>query len=494
MLQAMPETLVLRPRRRPNVLWIFGDQHRAQATGYRGDPNVATPNIDNLGRQGVRFDCAVAGAPWCAPFRGALVSGRYPHQNGVVCNGIGLSPSDPTVATAFNQAGYHTAYVGKWHLDGAYADETTRYIPPERRGGFHYWMGNEASNNQHEHYLHGTDSERKPLRLKGYVTDAMTDLLIDHLRGHVGDGAEYQPFFAVLSVQPPHGPNVTPTNPTYPGKRPSPTDVSLRRNVPAIPWVEEKARDLLSGYYGMIENLDYNVGRIRQALIDMGADSETYIVFFSDHGEMAGSHAQFDKRSPHEESLRIPFIVHRGGGMRVSISDAVLNHVDIAPTSLGLCGIPTPDQMVGHDYSALCVPAGAAEYRGPSDPQQEPESAFLQQIPPRPFQVTADGAPRGFRDCVNVPWRGVVTRDGWKYVCTQGNAWQLYNTVEDPFEQANHVFNERFRAEKERCHELLSQWITTTGDQFPLPDITLHERGTPAEQYRKVLAERSRNG
>jgi arylsulfatase A-like enzyme len=485
------EKIFAPPPRRPNVLWIFGDQHRAQATGYRGDPNVATPNLDNLGRQGVRFDCAVAGAPWCAPFRGALISGRYPHQNGVVCNGIALPPSAPTVATAFNAAGYHTAYIGKWHLDGAYADEARHYVPPERRGGFDYWMGNEASNNQHEHYVFGTGHE-EPFRLQGYVTDGFSDLLIDHVREHVGAGPDYQPFFAALSVQPPHGPTVTPTNPAHGGKRITPADIQLRRNVPSIPWLEEQARYDLSGYYGQIENLDYNVGRIRQALIDMGVDRETYVIFFSDHGEMGGSHAQFDKRSPHEESIRIPFIVHRGGGMNGGISDAVINHVDIAPTSLGLCGIAVPEAMVGHDYSAQCISSGAAEHAGPAHPKAEPQSAYLQQVPPRPFAVGPNGeAPSNFIDCVNVPWRGVATRDGWKYVCTPGADWQLFNVVEDPYEQANHIFNERFRTQKERCHRLLREWIANTGDDFQLPDIGLTERGTPAEQYHRKVAQRS---
>ena len=84
----------------------------------------------------MRFDCAVDGAPWCTPFRGALISGRYPHQTGVAANGIRLPPAQPTVATAFNAAGYHTAYVGKWHLDGT--NDLDHYVPPERRGGFHY--------------------------------------------------------------------------------------------------------------------------------------------------------------------------------------------------------------------------------------------------------------------------------------------------------------------------------------------------------------------
>ena len=288
----MSERLTLRTPRRPNVVWIFGDQHRAHATSYRGDGNVFTPNIDNLAREGMRFDCALAGAPWCTPFRGALLTGRYPHQSGVVANGCPLPPAMPTVAHAFAAAGYHTAYIGKWHLDGT--NDRDHYVPPDRRGGFRYWMGNDAANNQHECYAFGTDSET-PVRLPGYETDAWSDLLIAHLRSHVGSagrggppggdarsgaGADYQPFFAVLSVQPPHGPNLTPTNPVYGAPRIHPETLQLRRNVPDVPWIREKARLGLAGYYAMVENLDYNIGRIRSALAGMGVDRDTYVVFF----------------------------------------------------------------------------------------------------------------------------------------------------------------------------------------------------------------------
>ena len=233
----MSDPLTLRTPRPPNVLWIFGDQHRAHATSYRGDRNVFTPNIDNLAREGMRFDAAVAGAPWCTPFRGALLTGRYPHQTGATRTPSPLPPAIPTVAHAFGAAGYHTAYVGKWHVDGS--NEAIHYVPPERRGGFRYWMGYENNNNQHECYVHGTDTDGEtPLRLSGYETDALSDLLMEHLRGHVGAagrgsdgtgkltpataGPDYQPFFAVLSVQPPHGPNVPPTNPPY-GAPPHPS-------------------------------------------------------------------------------------------------------------------------------------------------------------------------------------------------------------------------------------------------------------------------------
>ena len=118
---------------RPNVIWVFGDQHRAQAMGYRGDPNVRTPNVDALASRGVRFDAAVAGAPWCTPFRASLLTGRYPHHVGCTRTPSRLDPSHPTIAQPFVAAGYHTAYVGKWHLGGSNREH---FIPPEERGGF----------------------------------------------------------------------------------------------------------------------------------------------------------------------------------------------------------------------------------------------------------------------------------------------------------------------------------------------------------------------
>ena len=474
----MSDRLTLRTPRPPNVLWIYGDQQRAHATSYRGDANVFTPNMDNLAREGMRFDCAVAGAPWCTPFRGALLTGRYPHQTGVTRTPSALAPEIPTVAHAFGAAGYHTAHVGKWHVDGS--NDREHYVPPERRGGFHHWMGYENNNSQHECYVHGTASET-PQRLPGYETDALSDLLIEHLRSHVGagdhqnggagkltpadSGPDYQPFFAVLSVQPPHGPNVPPTNPVYGAPRIHPAGIRLRRNVPVTPAIQARARLALAGYYAMIENLDYNIGRIRQALAAMGVDRDTYLVFFSDHGDMMGSHGQYGKSTPWEESIRVPFIVHRAGGaynMRVGATDAVINHVDIAPTSLGLCNIDTPAGMVGHDYSAHCILPDAPEHRGVPQPEAEPQSAFLQQIPPKPH-----------RNTTSQPWRAVVTRDGWKYACTPGTDWLLFDTTDDPYEQANYVYDASCQEQKERCHRLLAEWIDATGDRFPLPDITL---------------------
>jgi len=227
------------------------------------------------------------------------------------------------------------------------------------RGGFDDWLGYENNNSQWDCWVHGGEGdEAVHYRLPGYETDALTDLFVDyiHERGteqavEREQGAEAQPFFGVLSVQPPHDPYVAPAQWM---ERHTPGQVQLRPNVPDIPRVTQQARIDLAGYYAMIENLDWNVGRIRTALAESGLAHNTHIIFFSDHGDMHGSHGQFRKTSPWEESMRVPFIM--GGHVprydnRVGRYPVPINHVDIGPTTLGLCGIDAPAWMQGTDYA-----------------------------------------------------------------------------------------------------------------------------------------------
>lgn len=441
MRKVFTEQTEIKCNRKANVIWVFGDQHRGQALGYRGDPNVRTPNIDNLARNGRHFDCAVSGAPWCTPFRGALLTGRYPHMTGVTRTPSAMDPAIPTITQPLKEAGYHTAWVGKWHLDGSNSHQ--HYIPPERRGDFDYWMGYENNNNQEETFIYGTEDET-PHRLTGYETDGLTDLFIEHLKEHVksteNEKGDYQPFFAALSVQPPHSPYVPPAdtqglkNYYY-----NSADIKLRPNVPSVNWIKKEATQDLAGYYGMIENLDMNIGRLRMTLKELGIDRETYIIFFSDHGDCLGSHGQWAKSSPWEESIKIPFIISTVGGnfhMKTGSSDAVVNHVDIAPTTLGLCGINKPEWMVGYDYSYHCIKEDRPEYQEiDKNDREEPDSAYLQQIPRKYHHHT-----------VNKAWRGVLMRDGWKYVCMPDHDWLLFNINEDPYEMANYCHNIKYQA------------------------------------------------
>ncbi|MCC6489794.1 MAG: sulfatase [Candidatus Hydrogenedentes bacterium] len=450
---------------RPNVLWIFGDQHRAQALSCMGDVNLSTPNIDALA--GGAGTTAIAGAPLCTPFRGAMLTSRYPHQC-VPGHDYAMPDGMPMVSTAFNEAGYRTAYFGKWHVDGrenrAEGERSGKqFVRPERRGAFETWLGYENNNLQYDCWLHGHDtsgSEVSLFQLQGYETDAITNHLIDYIkeRGAERASGNARPFFAAMSVQPPHSPYVAPEEFMA---RHRPEDIQLRPNVPNVARIVEEARRDLAGYYAMIENLDWNVGRVVRALEESGQLEDTYIVFFSDHGDMHGSQARILKCVPWEESIRIPFIVSKGGQPCVrpvspTPRDTMINHVDIAPTTLGLCGLPIPGWMHGKDCSGLFI-----------EGRDEPEgldSAFLQLIDP--------GYRYGFAVDRERPWRGVVTQDGWKYaVLDGGQPWLLHNLNEDPYELANLAMDGRVKAERRKLQERLADWLKDTGDWFALPTL-----------------------
>ncbi len=446
------------PAVRPNVVWIFGDQHRAMAQGHMGDPNARTPNLDCLAEEGVVFTGAVAGAPWCSPFRGSLMTSRYSHDTVPSTPGH-LDPTWPTVAQPFNEAGYDTAYFGKWHLggptDGVSPNEFI--VPREKRGGFRTWIGYENNNNPRFTDVHGhRGDEEVPLQaLDGYETDALTDLLIDYCQGKVEDR---QPFFAALSVQPPHCPYYT--APARWQRDHVAGNVRLRPNVPPVESVRERARHDLAGYYALIENLDWNVGRVKDALHDMGLLANTHIIFFSDHGDMHGSHGDWQKSSPWEESIRIPFILSglrphtkHAGMSRVA---APINHVDIAPTTLGLCGITKPDWMMGHDYSGYRTPA--LKRTMPAD--DEPDSAYLQHNVRKKHPGTMDRT-----------WRGIVTRDGWKYVVSDGFPLMMYDLNEDPYELNNIALDPAYMQKRAELQTRLKRWMDEVHDPYPLPVI-----------------------
>ena len=435
-----------------NAIWIMSDQHRGQALSCNGDPNVSTPNLDNMAVYGINFANAVGGFPLCCPYRGSMLTGLYPHKC-VPGHEYPLPGNQRTIAHVFRDHGYHTAYVGKWHLDGFHEGNgraAYHIVPPGRRGGFDYWIGYENNNSQWDSWVHGgADNETEPYRLPGYETDALTDLFIDHLK-KTADNDE--PFFAVLSVQPPHNPYAAPAEYM---KNHNPESLKLRPNVPDIRRIQERARPALAGAYAMIENLDYNIGRIIKFLMETGLYFDTHILFFSDHGDMHGSHGHFLKTSPYEESIRVPFIISGEQpayeGRRRGRSNIPINHVDIAPTTLGLCGIDAPDNMEGTDLSWVRLADRPKKYT--------PDSAYLQSV-----------IPTGHDDCIGKPWRGIVTTDGWKYACFEHMPWMLHNLNEDPYELANLAHYPVYWDKLRELNERTKKWAAETGDSFIFPE------------------------
>lgn len=445
---------------RPNVIWVIADQLRGQALGYAGDPNVSTPHLDRLAAEGHTFTAAVAGAPLCSPARASMLTGRFPACSGVAGHEQPLPASASTVATALRDTGYRTCYVGKWHLDGNRPElgaETfggdgarIRMIPPARRGGFTDWWAYENNNRPFDCLVH-TDAGNVPsgvpvlaaadgmeqFRLPEYESDGLSQLLINWLRQQVTSRPS-EPFFAVLSVQPPHNPYTAPAENMA---RYTPGHITLRPNVPPVENVRERARRDLAGYYAAIERLDHNIGRLRTEVAKLGITDDTYIIVTSDHGDMHGSHGQWRKTAPWEESVRVPLIISGPSREHQETHrlDIPISHVDLPATILGLCGLRVPAFMQGTDLSAWLASPRAT---GPAC-----DSAYIG-IP----------VPTGHPDSVDRSWRGVVTRAGWKYVEMHGGPWLMFDLRSDPYEQVNLAHNTKHLAQRSELADLLNQW------------------------------------
>jgi len=434
---------------RPNVVWILTDQHRHHALGYAGDPNLHTPTLDAMAHGGLRCRRGgISGYALCCPFRGSLLTGRWPHH--CIDRHEGPMPEgQPTVAEPFRAAGYHTAWFGKWHVDGAHERDgraAFHIVPPERRGGFDEWVGYEDNNSQWDTWVHGGEGETAfHERLEGYETDALTVRFVDHLERRAASGPG-EPFFAALSVQPPHWPLQCPRE--Y--RRLRGDEIALRANVPPGSAAETRARESAPGYYGMIENFDANVGWVMDALRRLGVAERTHVLIFADHGEMLGSHGHFGKVLPYEESIRIPLLLggdHQYNHCLKGATDALINHLDIAPTSLGLAGIDVPAWMEGHDYSHHRV-AGR-------DAPADPDATLLQACERR------EESPA---------YRGIVTADGWKYAATAQGAWLMFHLDDDPYEMANLAQHPRYFTQRGHLHARLRELLAAVGDEFACAD------------------------
>ncbi len=427
-----------------NVIWVFGDQHRAQALGYQGDVNARTPNLDALAEESITFQNAYSGCPWSTPFRGSLYTGLYPNK-AVYRTPQKLDPTLPLISDVFNDNGYITALYGKWHLNG---HNGKVFVPKDERGRFDIWLAYENNNAQYDVHLHGHDiwgrEDTDPLaeKLEGYETDALVDKVIDFLKRR----PKNKPFFIVLSVQPPHDPYVAP--PEYMDNY-NPDSLVLRANVPPVERVEKSARKDLAGYYAQIENLDMNIGRLYDAMEELGLLDNTNLVYFADHGDCHQSHGYTRKSSPWQESVNIPFIFRPAGGRKEgveAVSNAMLQTVDIAPTTLGVCGISKPDFMPGFDFSKVI--SEGIEVEG------VPDAVLLQHIYPKNF------------DCLDRPWRGIVTADGWKYVVVENQPIMLFNLNEDPYELNNMVYLAKVKKRRAALAKKLQSMLDAVGDDF----------------------------
>ncbi len=421
--------------RKPNLVFVFADQWRAQATGYAGDPNIRTPNLDRLSGESVNFRNAVSGCPVCCPYRAGLLTGQYPLTHGVFLNDAPLADQERPIARVYGEAGYDTGYIGKWHLDGI---DRGAFIPPERRQGFNFWRAYGCSHDYNNSYYYGDEDVR--LRWEGYDAEAQTREANRYIRQH----ASGRPFCLFLSWGPPHAPYHT--APEKYRSRFRPEEIELRENVPEE--FRENARNALAGYYAHIAALDDCLGSLLDTLEEQGLSRNTIFVFTSDHGDMLYSQGGQKKQQPWDESILVPFLVrypaaHGPEGRQI---DMPINTPDIMPTLLGLSGVGIPSCVEGTDYSRLIS----------GEMKESDNAAFI--CCPSPFGQWQRS--RGGRE-----YRGVRTAR-YTYTRDLQGPWLLYDNLEDPFQLRNLCGQPEYLALQNRLEERLTAQLRKTGDEF----------------------------
>lgn len=328
-------------RTRPNVIVFFTDQQRWDTTGLHGNPLDLTPNFDRMARRGTHFAHAFTPQPVCGPARAAFQTGRYATETGCWRNGIPLPATEQTMAHHFNDAGYATGYIGKWHLGtgvGAVAES--------ERGGYRHWLAANAVEMVSDAYDAVLfDGDNAPVKLPGYRVDALTDAAIRYVDAH-----KDVPFYLFLSFLEPHHQN---HRDDYPAPHGYAERYMGRYTPPDLQALGGSAAQHLPGYFGMVKRLDEALGRLLDALVSLDLDENTIVLFTSDHGcHFKTRNAEY-KRSCHDGSLRVPAAAQGpgfDGGGRVP---HLVTLLDFTASLLDAARIPVPAAMQGRSVLPL---------------------------------------------------------------------------------------------------------------------------------------------
>lgn len=380
---------------RPNIIFIMTDDHASHAMSCYGSRINKTPNMDRIADGGARFDNCFCTNSICAPSRATILTGTHTHINGVKTLGDKLDNTLPNMAKIFQNEGYSTAIVGKWHLG-----QGDKHCP----AGFDFWS---VLPHQGD-YFDPTMIEMGERKIfPGYVTDIITDKSLNWLENRDKD----KPFMLMCHHKAPHRPWLSDIkhrdmykdedipipdtffddykNRSEAAKRATMrvdrhmSSLDLKIDIPEgyekmdrlpLPenteglsyttWEGEKVtfkdvkelkvwkyQQYIKEYLRCIASVDDNIGRILDWLDDNGLTENTMVVYTSDQGFFLGDHGWYDKRFMYEESLRMPLIIRYPEKIKAgSVHDEMVLNLDFAQTFLNAAGIDAPDYMQGRSF------------------------------------------------------------------------------------------------------------------------------------------------
>ncbi|MBM4163199.1 MAG: DUF4976 domain-containing protein [Lentisphaerae bacterium] len=489
--------------RKPNVVLVITDQQRFDTIRAAGGTTVHTPHLDWLAEGGTRFTHAYCTSPMCSPARASILSGRLPSSHGMVTNqnaGPGanrfqLSEDVKVLADYLGPAGYHTAYIGKWHLGTGsdrrgFRDHVIRYSESEgdtsrpedndyaryaEKQGIDVAGKRNGCHPDRELYDTWTICGPSQVPLAHFVSTYLCSEAETYIRSRVG--AE-SPFLLTWSCIQPHAPFVCP-EPFF--SMYDPADMVLPENYrdeSGQRWLQRADRQLQSvlqfsetelktmwaRYLGSVSYIDHLMGRMLGVLNDTGQLDNTLFIFTSDHGDLMGSHSLILKgASLYEELIRVPLIIRPPAGMRaqgiVPRSAGLVSQIDLVPTILAICGLPPAQEVQGVDLSPLMT--------GATDSVRD--------------AVQAEFHSTSWTDLMS-PLRMWMTRD-WKYVESREGDHELYHLAADPLETHNLAEDPQYAGQQAKLAEALHDWCRRSGDAWP-------EVPTPAPEVMKPAGPR----
>jgi len=480
--------------RKPNLLFIFTDEQRADTMAAYGNRWVQTPNLNRLAEESVVFENAYVTQPVCTPSRSTIMTGLYPHTTGCLNNNVPLRPETPTIAEMV-PGDYIRGYYGKWHLgdeifaqhgftDWVSIEDMYRpyYSKPEylrELSSYHHFLVGLG-------YTPGVESlgakvfrRSKAARLPEPHTKAgfLGEQAARFIRTHRAD-----PFMLFVNFLEPHMPFTGPLDGMYDPaglpvgpqflQRPGPNTLRYHRLM--SDWYAQREfggpdlrteagwRTIRARYHGLVTLVDRAVGRILAALRDSGLDENTIVVFTSDHGDMMGDHRLLAKCVMYEEALKVPLLVRAPGSSPRRVGGRV-SQVDLVPTLLELLDQPVPPGLEGRSR------ADAIRGAGRLDGDVIVEWQGVDAWPDRSY--SPDISEAEYREVTGQPMRTIISPDGWKLTLSPVDRGELYDLNRDPVE-LNNLIDEP--AQAGRIRDLagrLRAWQKATNDTAPLPGV-----------------------
>lgn len=446
--------------KKPNIVFYFSDQQRADTLGCYGQELPISPIADRLAKEGVRFDLAFTPQPVCGPCRSVFQSGLYPTTTGCYINNKMLPLETDTVAKILERNGYETAYVGKWHLatEGELEkpgkiNHQTVAVPMEYRGGYTgFWRAADCLElTSHGYGGYIFDEDNNKIDFEGYRTDCITDFALEFLDNYHNE----EPFFLTVSHIEPHHQNDANHYQGPKGSAQRFANYKVPGDLAAFEdgdWKEE-----FPDYLGGCNAIDVNLGRIIDKLIEKGLYEDTIIIFTSDHGSHFRTRNKdrhfngFDdyKRTCHDSALRVPLIIRGGAFLGGKVVEQLVSTASIPRTILSAAGVTVPEAYVGEDLALVAD--------GLADRKNE---VFAQISESRVGRVIRT---EKYKYAVCAPDKnGGLYKDSDVYVDDF-----LYDLTVDPYELDNLVEDSAYAEIKEQLREELLSWIESVEGYRP---------------------------